>query len=446
MRTLGRGHTGAKKFCALMNMPSPPAAKNYSKISSVITSCLRFIAKESMRKAAEEVRNLKGLNDSAGTEPGNCGVSCDGTWQKRGFSSRNGCVTTISIDTGKVFDVEALSQACKQCELHEHLDNNTEEYQRWRGDHITCKANFKGSAPAMEPEGVDRIFRRSVELHNLRYTEYYGDGDRKSFSKVKDVYQASGITVEKKECIGHVQQRVATALHKLKHENPGLGGRGKLTDGTIDKLQNYYGIAIHANVGNLAGMKKAIHASLMHYASSESHLLHDHCPPGSASWCQYQQDKANHTSLYKHGPGLPLPVIAKVKPEYVRLSEDSLLEKCFHGKTQNQNEALNGMVWQSIPKEVYVGREILEMGLYDAVAYINIGTSAVLKLFDALGIPPRKFTEAGCRQQDQAHVHLTQGKSKGDTKRRRKVLRGQRKRKDDKRKEAEGVNYASGQF
>ena len=147
-----------------------------------------------------------------------------------------------------------------------------------------------------------------------------------------------------------MQKRVGTALRKLKRENPGLGGKGKLTDATIDKLQNYYGIAIRSNVGNLAGMKKAIHASLMHCASCGSRLLHDHCPPGSTSWCRYQPDKANKTSIYKHGPGLPLPVISKLKPEYVRLSDDSLLEKCLHGKTQNQNEALNGMVWQRTPK------------------------------------------------------------------------------------------------
>ena len=86
------------------------------------------------------------------------------------------------------------------------------------------------------------------------------------------------------------------------------------------------------------------------------------------------------------------------------------------------------------------------MGLYDAVAYFNMGTSAALKLFDALGIPPGKCTEAGCQQLDQTRVHLAQRKSQGDTKRRRKVLRGQRKKKDDKRKETEGPNYASGQF
>ena len=253
--SLGKGHTGAKIFCTSINKPPPPAANYYLKISNVITSSLRSIAKGSMSKAAEELRNLKEQNDSAGTEPINCGVSCDGTWQKRGFSSRNGCVTVISIETGKVLDVETLSQACKQCELNEHLDKNSKEYQRWRADHIACKANFKGYTPAMEPEGVDRILKRSVELHNLGYTEYYGDGDSKSFSKVKDVYQASGfIFQKKKECIDHVQKRVGTALRKLKRENPGLGGKGKLTNATIDKLQNYYGIVNHSNMGNLAGM------------------------------------------------------------------------------------------------------------------------------------------------------------------------------------------------
>lgn len=63
-----------------MNTPHPPAAKNYTKISSVITTCVRSIAKDSMSQAAEELRNLKGQNDSNETETVDCGVSCDGTW------------------------------------------------------------------------------------------------------------------------------------------------------------------------------------------------------------------------------------------------------------------------------------------------------------------------------------------------------------------------------
>ena len=139
-----------------------------------------------------------------------------------------------------------------------------------------------------------------------------------------------------------------------------------------------------------------------------------------------------------------MPVISKLKPEFVRPSDDSLLEKCLLGKTQNQNEALNGMVWQLTPKEFYVGREILESGLYDAVVYFKMGNSTVLKLFDALGIPPGKFTEAECQQLDPTRIHLAQGKSQVNTK--RKFLRGERKRNGDKRNQAEGLNYASGQF
>ena len=51
---------------------------------------------------------------------------------------------------------------------------------------------------------------------------------------IKKVYQDAGISVEKKECISHLQKRVRTALHKLKHDNPGLGGRGIPTNSLID--------------------------------------------------------------------------------------------------------------------------------------------------------------------------------------------------------------------
>ena len=85
----------------------------------------------------------------------------------------------------------------------------------------------------------------------------------------------------KQECIEHIQKRVGTALRKLKKENPGLGGKGKLTDSLIDKMQNYYGIAIRANVGNLNEMKNAFLASSFHRASSDACPLHNYCPVGA---------------------------------------------------------------------------------------------------------------------------------------------------------------------
>ena len=39
---------------------------------------------------------------------------------------------------------------------------------------------------------------------------------------------------------------------------------------------------------------------------------------------------------------------------------------------------VNGMVWERIPKEVFVGADLLEFGLFDAISHFNIGARAVL--------------------------------------------------------------------
>ncbi|GFT67946.1 uncharacterized protein TNCV_38571 [Trichonephila clavipes] len=69
------------------------------------------IGEKIMNDAAKGIRQLK--KSIHGTV--NCGVSVDGTWQRRGFSSLNGCVSAISVDTGKIIDFETLSQFCRKC-------------------------------------------------------------------------------------------------------------------------------------------------------------------------------------------------------------------------------------------------------------------------------------------------------------------------------------------
>ncbi|GFV60407.1 uncharacterized protein TNCV_3470421 [Trichonephila clavipes] len=66
--------------------------------------------KNAMIEAADEVRKLKNTSDVA-----ECGVSVDGTLQRRGHSSLNGCVVVLSIDTGKVLDLEVMSKWCRNC-------------------------------------------------------------------------------------------------------------------------------------------------------------------------------------------------------------------------------------------------------------------------------------------------------------------------------------------
>nr|KAI8728021.1 A disintegrin and metalloproteinase with thrombospondin motifs 7-like [Biomphalaria glabrata] len=55
------------------------------------------VAEESMEKAAREVKEKVGISNEEGLT--DCGVSVDGTWQRRGHSSHHGVVTAISIET-----------------------------------------------------------------------------------------------------------------------------------------------------------------------------------------------------------------------------------------------------------------------------------------------------------------------------------------------------------
>ena len=186
MRSIGCGHAAAKRFCGLMNMPPPLRPTPYSRHNKALLNAVKEVSVETMNVAASEIHEIK-PEVNEGTGVAKCAISCDGTWQRRGFSSLNGCVTVISIDTGKVLDVEALSKVCKKCKDHED-DEDSPQNASWRVDHeVNCKANFTGSAPAMEPEGAIRIFNRSIENHKLIYGEYFGDGDSKSFQIVRDV-------------------------------------------------------------------------------------------------------------------------------------------------------------------------------------------------------------------------------------------------------------------
>ena len=59
----------------------------------------------------------------------------------------------------------------------------------------------------------------------------------------------------------------------MKKKEKGLAGKGKLTNAIIDKLQNYYGIAIRQNKDNSAGMQAAVKATLFHVASSKDNKV-----------------------------------------------------------------------------------------------------------------------------------------------------------------------------
>ena len=67
-------------------------------------------------------------------------VSCNGSWQKRGCSSLNG-VVTVSMDNGKILDIEPMTRTCKSYLLHEKLQtSDPKSFKEWKLTHA-CKIN-----------------------------------------------------------------------------------------------------------------------------------------------------------------------------------------------------------------------------------------------------------------------------------------------------------------
>ena len=97
----------------------------------------------------------------------------------------------------------------------------------------------------------------------FRYTTFYGDGDSKGFPAVCNIYGPDKL---KEECIGHYHQRVGNRLRKLKKQKK-LGGKGKLTNAIIDKLQNYFGMSFRSHVGDLDSMLNGCMSSIFHVSN-----------------------------------------------------------------------------------------------------------------------------------------------------------------------------------
>ena len=100
------------------------------------------------------------------------GISGDGTWRKRGYSSSCGVVTALSSVTGKAFDDEIMSKDCKECTVWRGKEGTPDFQDWWEGHQHLCEANFLGTSGAMDPHGLLAIFQRSVESCNVRYAEF----------------------------------------------------------------------------------------------------------------------------------------------------------------------------------------------------------------------------------------------------------------------------------
>ena len=375
-----------KKLCGLLDLPPPVSPQSWNTNKKRIQSVLKIEASKSMSTAANEAKASQGAEIT---------VSCDGTWQRRGFSSKNGVVTVATVNgaNSKLVDVETLTNYCHSCSRNK---NNTH----------TCEKNHTGSAGAMESAGVKIIFCHSEEKHCLKYSGYLGDGDSKSYKSLVscDPPIYPDVDIKKLECVGHIQKRMGRKLSNLVtacknrsytfdngKKTKGIGGQKKLTKIAIHRIQGHFGGAIRKHVGDEAGMRNAVWA-IFHHRAGKHDICGDWCPSKSGNL-----EKANQSKL-------PAFVMEEMKPVFESLSSHELLAKCTHGGTQNVNESFHHVIWSLCPKEIFVGRMCLKIAVSSAVIQFNDGMQAKISYLNQLGITGGHYTKLYLLQKDRKRV------------------------------------------
>lgn len=215
MRILGLGLAGCKKFCGLMDISS--SFINHStydfyinKIHECIVAITETLLSSEEKQLTSFENNLEDTTDVT--------VSGDGTWKKRGFASLYGVSSLIGYYSGKVLDIVVKCSYCKLCESWKKK-LATAEFEEWKEEHIQndeCTANHTGASGNMEVSSIIEMFKRSIVKYGLRFFNYIGDGDSKTYSGIlKAKPYGEDFVVNKKECVGHVQKRMGTRLRDL---------------------------------------------------------------------------------------------------------------------------------------------------------------------------------------------------------------------------------------
>eukprot|EP00117_Sycon_ciliatum_P034544 scpid71914/ scgid26349/ len=197
------------------------------------------------RRTADQVESLSDAT-----------ASTDGTWMRRGHSLLLGVQAVITFDTQKIVDVEVpskLGAGCADRKPRLASGNMSQaDFDVWKASNTNrCYIDKTVSSLAMQASAVCTLWSRSEELRGLRYTGSIGDGDSKGHSAVLQDKPYRDVLVVKEECVGHVQKRLGKGFRDLKQskakeklaDGKPIGGKGQLTDKTIDSLQNYYGMA-----------------------------------------------------------------------------------------------------------------------------------------------------------------------------------------------------------
>ena len=88
------------------------------------------------------------------------GVSVDGTWQRKGFTSLKEIVTAVTLDSVKFLDTAIISKSCKSCTRMQVIKAKDPYGYDKRNPAHKCSLNYKGSSLVIEKVGAEKIIKQ----------------------------------------------------------------------------------------------------------------------------------------------------------------------------------------------------------------------------------------------------------------------------------------------
>ncbi|GFR85167.1 hypothetical protein ElyMa_006020700 [Elysia marginata] len=464
---VGAGHSNLMKFAEVVGMPGMHLKTHQSHVEKIFMSVQSTFVDLVLQDARARLwRHYQEHNPAAIGEDGilNVAVSFDGSWAKRGHTSKIGFASVIEVMTGLVIDFHVMSLFCQICATTgEPLrKRNAQEYEAWLVKHKesgTCTKNYEGSSGGMEKAGALVIWGRSLK-YKCRFNMMVGDGDANTFLALTNLspYGAEH-PVQKEECVNHVSKRLNTALRNLKttlgKQKVRIGGhaKGSLTDVKIGTLQTYYTKAVRTYNTSVEEMANAVWAAYYHSISSDDTPQHNSCPKGVDSWCWFQKQLAEGVKHPVRKEGDPpstflnSTVAEHVKPIYERLTRPDLLGRCLLGATQNANESLHSVIWAKCPKHNFTGYKRVQIATTLAVGEFNAGSVSTRQLMSAIGCRINSVTvEMGCKRDRQRIARAEEAQRDVAKQRREKRKLAQARRQQEVVAAEGGPSYISGGF
>ena len=80
-----------------------------------------------------------------------------------------------------------------------------------------------------------------------------------------------------------------------------------------------------------------------------------------------------------------------MKPLFINLTKSEQL-RCLQGLglTQNQNEAINGLLWSKCPKTKFCGKAKVLLAVSETISHFNTGSDSKMTLLNQLNIDSSK--------------------------------------------------------